>query len=222
MTPELEGGLGRLRGSLPGRATLLLTAVTAALCLFCPQFSGVARASDWSQLCAGYTPCSSGTYTTHGYQDAAGQSWWAMYPGINCTNYAAFVESQVYGVSTPRLLLGDAYQWADRATEAGIPVDQTPTVGSVAVWGPQAPGMGGYGHVAVVEAIGPDGSYIDVSQSGMGAQADGYDWERIPRGGGAWETWPSSFIHFAGPGIPGTVPDLGHRIAGAELTMPGG
>ena len=144
-----------------------------------------------------------------------------MYPGINCTNYAAFVESQVYGVPTPSLLMGDAYQWGDRATEAGIPVDQTPTVGSVAVWGSDAAGMGGYGHVAVVEAVGPNGSYIDVSQSGMGTQEDGYDWEHIPRTGGSWEPWPSSFIHFAGPGIPGTVPHLGHRIAGAELTMAG-
>ena len=93
-----------------------------------------------------------------------------MYPGINCTNYAAFVESQVYGVPTPGVLMGDAYQWADRAAEAGIPVDDTPTVGSVAVWGADAPGMGGYGHVAVVESVGPDGSYIDVSQSGMGTR----------------------------------------------------
>ncbi len=144
-----------------------------------------------------------------------------MYPGINCTNYAAFVESQVYGVPTPRLLMGDAYQWGDRATEAGIPVDQTPTIGSVAVWGSDAAGMGGYGHVAVVEAIGPNGTYIDVSQSGMGTQEDGYDWEHISRTGGSWEPWPSSFIHFAGPGIPGTVPHLGHLRAGAELTMAG-
>ena len=222
MTPELEGGLGRLCGALRARVAVLLTTLAAALCLLGAPLAGGARAADTSQLCAGYTPCGTGPFTTHGYQDAAGVSWWAMYPGINCTNYAAFVESQVYGVATPRLLMGDAYQWAGRAAEVGIPVDQTPSVGSVAVWGADAPGMGGYGHVAVVEAVGPNSSYIDVSQSGMGPQSDGYGWERIPRAGGAWETWPSSFIHFAGPGIPGTVPDIGHRIAGAELTMPGG
>jgi surface antigen len=218
MKPELEGGLERGRLPMPGIATLLLAAVAATLCLLGTQFAGSARA-DTSELCAGYTACAVTPYTTHGYENAADQSWWSMYPGINCTNYAAFVESQVYGVPTPGVLMGDAYQWADRATEVGIPVDDTPTVGSVAVWGADAPGMGGYGHVAVVESVGP--GYIDVSQSGMGTQEDGYDWEHIARAGGSWEPWPTSFIHFAGPGVPGTVPQAGHRIRGAELTMAG-
>lgn len=221
MTPEPEGGLACRCAPLTRGIALPAAVVAIALCLLGTQFASTARAADTSQLCAGYTPCSAGTFTTHGYQNASDESWWAMYPGINCTNYAAFVESQVYGVPTPGLLMGDAYQWADRAAEAGVPVDQTPTVGSVAEWGSDAAGMGGYGHVAVVEAVGANGSYIDVSQSGMGTQEDGYDWERIPRTGGSWEPWPSSFIHFAGPGIPGTVPHLGHRIAGAELTMAG-
>ena len=206
---------------MPGRARLLTAILVSATCLLGAGGSGIARA-DSSELCSGYAGCGAVPYSTHGYQDAAGESWWAMYPGVNCTNYAAFVESQVYGVPTPGVLMGDADQWADRAAEAGIPVDDTPTVGSVAVWGADASGMGGYGHVAVVESVGPGGSYIDISQSGMGAQDDGYDWERISRASGTWEPWPSSFIHFAGPGIPNTVPDLGHRIAGAELTMAGG
>ena len=186
----------------------------SALALWC---TGTARAADNSLLCAGYTPCSAPGYTTHGYEYEANQSWWRMYPGINCTNYAAYVESQVYGVPTPDVLLGDAYEWGGRAAEVGIPVDQTPTVGSVAVWGVDAPGMGGYGHVGVVEGIGPSGSYIDVSQSGMGSANDGYDWERVYRNGSAWESWPSSFIHFSGPGIPSTLPHAGSRMPGAEL-----
>ena len=218
MKPELEGGLERGRLPMPGNATLLLAVIAATLCLIGTQFAGSARA-DTSELCAGYTACAVTPYTTHGYEDAADQSWWSMYAGVNCTNYAAFVESQVYGVPTPGVLMGDAYQWADRAAEVGIPVDDTPTVGSVAVWGADSPGMGGYGHVAVVESVGR--GYIDVSQSGMGTQADGYDWERIARAGGSWEPWPTSFIHFAGPGVPGTVPEAGHRIRGAELTMAG-
>jgi hypothetical protein len=55
----------------------------------------------------------------------------------------------------------------------------------------------------------------------MGTQDDGYDLERISRPGGSWEAWPTSFIHFAGPGVPGAVPQAGHRIRGAELTMAG-
>jgi surface antigen len=220
MKPELERGLGCLRVPTPGRAPLLVAVIAAILWLLGLTFAGVARA-DSSELCAGYTPCAASPLTNHGYENAADASWWSMYPGINCTNYAAFVESQVYGVPTPSVLMGDAYQWADRAAEAGIPVDATPTVGSVAVWGADSAGMGGYGHVAVVESVGAGGSYIDVSQSGMGTQQDGYDWERISRTGGSWEPWPTSFIHFPGPGVPGTLPQAGHRIQGAELTMAG-
>ncbi|HEX3617495.1 MAG TPA: CHAP domain-containing protein [Solirubrobacteraceae bacterium] len=193
----------------------------ATLCALALWFTGAARA-DNSLLCAGYTPCGGPAYTTHGYPAVADQSWWSMYPGVNCTNYAAFVESQVYGVPTPGVLLGDAYQWAQRASETGIPVDQTPTVGSVAVWGSDAAGMGGYGHVGVVESIGPDGSYIDVSQSGMGTADSGFSWERVYRSGSSWESWPSSFIHFAGSGSSTALPRAGSRMSGAELVAAGG
>ena len=221
MTPVGEGGLRPTHAATAGRATLRVAALGAALCALALWFAGAARA-ETSELCAGYTPCSAPGLTTHGYQSAAYQSWWSMYPGINCTNYAAFVESQIYGVPTPGLLLGDAYQWSGRAAEAGVPVDQTPTVGSVAVWGADAPGMGGYGHVGVVESIGPGGSYIDVSQSGMGSTNDGYTWERVYRDGASWESWPSSFIHFAGSGTSAALPTAGSRLPGAELVSAGG
>lgn len=219
MNPGVDGDLLPPRRFPAVRATLL--AVAAALCALTLCFTGSARADD-PLLCAGYAPCNAPGYTTHGYEYAAEQSWWSMYAGINCTNYAAFVESQVYQVPTPGLLLGDADQWGERAAEAGIPVDDTPTVGSVAVWGADAPGMGGYGHVGVVESVAPDGSYIDVSQSGMGSADDGYSWERVYRGGGSWESWPTSFIHFSGAGIPTTLPHAGTRMPGAELVSAGG
>jgi surface antigen len=216
MTARLEGGVARLRAaSLRIAAVLALTFAASLLVM-----SAVARA-DGLELCAGYSGCSRGAFTTNGYQNAAGQSWWRMYAGINCTNYAAYVESQLYGVPEPALLLGDAYQWAANAASAGIPVNQTPTVGSVAVWAADAPGMGGFGHVAVVEAVGPGASYIDVSQSGMGTATDGFEWEQISRGP-AWEPWPSSFIHFQGPAVPGTMPPPGQRVGGAQLTAAGG
>lgn len=201
--------------------TLRVAIIGATLCAFALWFTGLARA-DESLICSGYSPCSVAGLTTHGYQNVADESWWSMYPGINCTNYAAYVESQIYGVPTLGLLLGDAYEWSGRASEAGIPVDQTPTVGSVAVWGADAPGMGSDGHVAVVEAIGPDGSYIDVSQSGMGTAGDGYSWERVYRDDSAWESWPSSFIHFAGSGSSTALPQPGSRMPGAELVSAGG
>ncbi|MGH2835627.1 MAG: CHAP domain-containing protein [Solirubrobacteraceae bacterium] len=221
MTPVGEGCLRPLSAATAGRTTLRVAAIGATLCALALWFSSVARA-DSSLLCAGYSPCSAPGLTTHGYQNAAAESWWSMYPGINCTNYAAYLESQIYGVPTPGVLLGDAFQWSDHASEAGIPVDQTPTAGSVAVWGSDAQGMGGYGHVAVVEAIGPDGSYIDVSQSGMGTANDGYSWERVYRDASSWEPWPTSFIHFAGSGSSTTLPRAGSRMPGAELVSVGG
>jgi surface antigen len=178
-------------------------------------------ASALLELCAGYATCSTAGFSTHDYEYAAADSWWSMYPGDNCTNYAAYVESQVYGVPTPGYLLGDGGQWGYRAAAEGVPVDGTPSVGAVAVWDADTPGMGGYGHVAVVEAVAADGSYIEVSQSGMGPANDGYDWERVSRDLSSWEPWPSSFIHFSGPGIPDTLPGAGLRIAGAELMVPG-
>lgn len=221
MTPLGEGGLRPPQAITTVRVTLRAALLGAVLCALALCFTSLARA-DPSELCAGYTPCNGPGFTTHGYGHAAGQSWWSMYPGINCTNYAAFVESQAFGVPTPSLLLGDAYQWAERAAATGIPVDQTPTVGSVAVWGADAPGMGGYGHVGVVEAVGPGGTYIDVSQSGMGTADDGYNWERVYRDNASWESWPSSFIHFSGAAIPTALPHAGARVPGAELVAAGG
>jgi surface antigen len=226
MSPELEGGPGGLRAARPRlipRSPLarLLAPAAVALTALSIWLPGVAGA-DTAELCAGYAGCTTAPWTTHGYEAAAASSWWSMYPGINCTNYAAYVESRVYGVSRPALLLGDADQWASRASEAGVPVDSTPAAGAVAVWAADTRGMGGYGHVAVVESVAADGSYIDVSQSGMGTANDGYDWERVYRSGGSWEPWPSSFIHFSGPGIPGTLPHLGLRTAGAEPVVAGG
>lgn len=222
MTPELEGGLVLLRVVAGARTALLAAILAAALCTLCGVFAPATARADGFELCAGYAPCNASGMTTHGYENAAFQSWWSMYAGINCTNYAAYVESQVYGVARPAVLLGDAYQWAASAAGVGIPVDTTPSVGAVAVWGADAPGMSGFGHVAVVESVGPGASYINVSQSGMGAVADGFDWQRIYRNGTSWEPWPTSFIHFSGPGIPGTLPRAGLRVSGAVLAMAGG
>jgi len=57
---------------------------------------------------------------------------------------------------------GHAYQWPGNARAAGIPVNGTPKVGSIAIWGVEDIG-GGYGHSAYVEAVNADGS-IYVSQ----------------------------------------------------------
>jgi hypothetical protein len=116
-----------------------------------------------------------------------------MYAGDNCTNYVAYAES-TFGVPTPSYSLGNADEWVAAAAAHGVLVNHTPTVGAVAVWGGD---MGGSGHVAVVEAVGPNVSYVDISQQHM-IVADGFDWVRIfqDTSKNQWQDWPSAFIHF--------------------------
>jgi surface antigen len=150
-------------------------------------------------LCEGYAACGTAPFTDHGYPQHEGTPYWEMYAGDNCTNYVAYVESTAFGVPAPTYDLGNADEWASTAAQNGALVDRTPAVGAVAVWPEDSAGVPGTGHVAVVEAVGPGGSYIDVSQQHMIA-TDGYDWVRIYLHGGPnqWEQWPAAFIHFKG------------------------
>jgi surface antigen len=220
MKTELRGFLER-SVACASRGTALLLTVLAATLAGLGLCSAVAAHADGLELCAGYATCAASGFTTHDYEYSAADSWWSMYAGDNCTNYAAYVESQVYGVPTPDYLLGDGGQWGERAALEGVPVDGTPSVGAVAVWDANTPGMGGYGHVGVVEAVAADGSSIEVSQSGMGTADDGFDWQQISKDSPAWEPWPSSFIHFTGPAVPDTLPQAGQGIAGAQIAVPG-
>jgi surface antigen len=190
----LEATRPRSRFVLIAVALALLMAITIA-----PLSTTVASAASASSiLCSGYSACSQSGFTTHGYQSHSDSSYWLMYAGNNCTNYVAFVESATYQVPTPSFDLGNGGQWASAALTHGVLVNKTPTVGSVAVWVGGASGMTSSGHVAVVEAVGPHGSYVEISQQHM-LVTDGYDWVRIvPNAtGNQWELWPNEFIHFA-------------------------
>jgi surface antigen len=209
MKTGLQGRLERSVVGVARRTAVLLAVLTTSLIGFNLASAATARADGGAtagavggELCDGYAACSTDGFTTNGYPANAKTSWWRMYPGDNCTNYVAYVESQTFGVTEPTYLLGDAYQWAENAAANGVPVNDTPSVGAVAFWGPGTLGMKRYGHVAIVQAVGPDGSYIDVSQSGMGVSDNGYDWQRIYLNSTSWEPWPASFIHFAGTNIP--------------------
>ncbi len=152
-------------------------------------------------VCQGWNGCDANGDSSYHYGAHQWKSYWRMSPGDECTNYAAFVEATVYHVKQPRFLLGNGGQWAATAAAHGIVVNGRPSVGAVAEWDAGAPGIGGYGHVAVVEEVGPRGSYIVVSQQDMADAADNYDWTRISARSAAnlWQQWPSHFIHFAIP-----------------------
>jgi len=158
--------------------------------------------------------CTSAPYTTHNFQNEYYKSYWGMPPdqdtapnGVwaNCTNYVAFVESTVYGVPAPKPALPvNATDWAKGAQKDGFTVNQTPTVGSVAQWyaGDNSPVIGDDGHVAIVEQVGPDDSYIVVSQDNWHSDTDYYGWAKILNAAdtpGA-EPWPDNFIHFVSGG----------------------
>lgn len=59
---------------------------------------------------------------------------------------------------------GNANQWADNAQAQGIPISGTPKVGSIA----QTSGDSYLGHVAIVTAISPDGSFTVWEENGPG------------------------------------------------------
>jgi surface antigen len=107
----------------------------------------------------------------------------------------------VYHVATPRFLLGNGGQWAYTARAHGVLVNHTPSVGAVAEWNGGTAGLGGAGHVGVVEQVGPHGRYIVVSQQDMFSDRNGYEWTLIRAGHPAdeWQPWPSNFIHFRIP-----------------------
>jgi surface antigen len=151
-----------------------------------------------SVLCMGWTACASQGYPSYGYATQGYQSYWDMSPGDECTNYVAYVESQVFAAPAPGYLLGNGGQWAASAAAQGVTVNDVPSVGAVAEWNGGSYGMGPLGHVAVVEKIGPDDSYIDISQQNIGSAADGYEWVQINAGfpSTTWQAWPDNFIHF--------------------------
>jgi len=149
-----------------------------------------------SVLCQGWGGCSTGSYSSHDYAAHASTSYWDMTAGDECTNYVAYVESVIYKVVTPNYFMGNAGEWPGNVKAHGVPVNNVPSVGAVAEWNGYAPGIGSMGHVAIVEAVGPSDSWIDISQQHIDSYTDGYNWTRIYAGSSGWQSWPDNFIHF--------------------------
>lgn len=113
---------------------------------------------DW-----GYTSCQPAmqlAHTCHSHKKTKlgityflSDPW--RYDVRNCTSFAAWKIHQEFGISIPGW--GNANSWDTNAVKSGYTVNQTPTVGSIAQW------EGGFGHVAFVTAINPDGS-VNVEQ----------------------------------------------------------
>lgn len=150
--------------------------------------AGPARASG-TYLCTGYAGCASVGYSNSGYEAASGTSYWGMYPGHNCTNYAAW-RLKNNGVDASYLRgQGNAYQWSGVAAGHGVVTDNTPRVGDIAWWASNSEGAGPGGHVAYVEQLGA--GFILTSEDNYGAD---FNWTRRTPG----SYYPDGFIHFGG------------------------
>jgi surface antigen len=143
-----------------------------------------------------------------------GQSrWGANYfkVGHNCTSYVSWRLSQL-GVAQPWRPMGDGGAWDNGAARSGVPVDDSPAAGAVAVWeGGSRMAPGGNGHVAYVERV--DGDTIEITDDSTG----GGTRRMLVSRGSAY--WPSAFVHIRDLVDP---LDVGDRVLGgvrAAVTM---
>ena len=109
---------------------------------------------------ARYTCWGGGYYDRNGNPQSCGDPW-GMYKR-ECVSYAAFRVQQSGRYMPNWGGRGNANRWPSNARAAGIPVDNEPRVGDVAI------SLGGtYGHAMYVERINDDGT-IRVSQYNFG------------------------------------------------------
>jgi surface antigen len=155
-------------------------------------------------LCSGYSSCASKGYSNYGYSTHKSTSYWRMYTGTNCTNYAAYrlVATNLMPNTRPKSAVGNAEDWG--TAEASI-TNKTPAVGAIAWWGKTGH------HVAYIEQV-VSSKEIVVSESNWSGE---FDWRRITSSSG----WPDGFIHFADLKLKNTaVPYIiGDVKVGADL-----
>ena len=172
-------------------------AVTFTLVAAMVVSSPTSARADSAYLCVGYAACADLGMSNHGYSSTKGKSYWRMYGGHNCTNYAAYLMIKA-GRSTSRPWTGNgnANGWGHGMKSK---TDKVPAVGAIAWWDANK-GAGSAGHVAYVEAvISP--TQIIVSEDNWGGD---FDWRVITKTANGW---PTGFIHFKDTGTAGTVPD---------------
>ncbi|HPU14021.1 MAG TPA: Ig-like domain repeat protein [Aeromicrobium sp.] len=139
-------------------------------------------ASAFTLICTAKTKTEVAACDTSGYAKVMDNMHWRMYAGHNCTNYAAY-RMKAAGVPEPKILMGNARDWAANATKLGYVVDQRPAKGSIAQWSKAA------SHVAYVEEVG-DG-YMVLSEDSYTSKT--YRRYKVL----STDKWyPESFIHF--------------------------
>lgn len=152
-------------------------------------------AQAFTVICSGNSKSAVAKCDRSGYADVMHRMHWRMYGGHNCTNYAAY-RMQKAGVPEPRILMGNARDWATNAKKLGYAVDQRPAVGAIAQWSKAA------SHVAYVEEVGSN--YLILSEDSYTSKI--YRRYKVLTGA-SW--YPERFIHFkdvTAPTAPAPTP----------------
>ena len=111
--------------------------------------------------------------------DFDGGDRWQFY-ARECTSFVAWRINQL-GVNFSNHMkgpngtagtFGDGYTWAANARAIGYRVDNTPSVGAIAYYGPNVSGAGSSGHVAYVAQVNGDGTIV----------IEEYNWSPFPYG----------------------------------------
>lgn len=147
-------------------------------------------AHAFTVICSGTSKSSVAKCDRSGYAEVMHRMHWRMYGGHNCTNYAAY-RMQKAGVPEPRILMGNARDWATNAKKLGYAVDQRPAVGAIAQWSKRA------SHVAYVEEVGSN--YLILSEDSYTSKV--YRRYKVLTGA-SW--YPERFIHFKDVTAPTT------------------
>lgn len=171
--------------------------------------------SGSTYFCSGYSGCNSAGYSDSGYGAVSNRSYWRMYPGHNCVNYAAYRMIQAgMPAQRPWTGNGNAANWGHAMASI---TDQTPAVGAVAWWDAYHH-VGSAGHVAYIEKVVSPTDIIISEDSWSGT----FHWQEVTKDSGFW---PSGFIHFrdkaAGPVLANKVKPFISGTAQVGQTLTG-
>jgi N-acetylmuramoyl-L-alanine amidase len=83
-----------------------------------------------------------------------------VFPYPACTHWADERYHQLHGVYVPWTNASNAWQWTYRAYQYGWSVSQSASSGAIVVLQPGVEGAYGAGHVAIVEQVYSDGSFL--------------------------------------------------------------
>lgn len=127
-----------------------------------PQVAKLITSRDHKALPVGFNP-------NHAIEDTGN-----AYPFSQCT-WWAYIRRHQLGLPVGSYY-GNGADWANSAKQLGYWVDNTPRVGDIMVFQRGQEGASAfYGHVAIVEAVNPDGS---VTTSECGASYNGKPFTR--------------------------------------------